>query len=92
MRRDLETAYIPSCANCQRNKSTTSKPVRPLHPLPIPDSRCDSVAIDFIGPLPMDNSFDTIITFTDQLGSDIQIVPSISSLTAEQLAEVFFDK
>ena len=92
MRRDLESAYIPSCADCQRNKSSTSKPVGPLHPLPIPDGRCDSVAIDFIGPLPLDNGFDTIITFTDRLGSDIQIIPSVSSLTAEKLAEIFFDK
>ena len=31
MRRDLENAYIPSCADCQRNKSRTTKPVGPLH-------------------------------------------------------------
>jgi hypothetical protein len=58
----------------------------------VPDARCDSVAIDFIGPLPLDNGFDTIITFTDRLGSDIQIIPSVSSLTADQLAEIFFEK
>ena len=92
MRRDLEMAYIPSCADCQRNKSKTTKPIGPLHPLAVPDSRCDSVAIDFIGPLPLDNGFDTIITFTDRLGSDIQIIPTISTLTAEQLAEIFFDR
>ena len=92
MRRDLETAYIPSCADCQWNKLRTTSPIGPLHPLPIPDSRGDSVAIDFIGPLPMDNGFDTIITFTDRLGSDIQIIPSVSTLTAEQLAQNFFDK
>ena len=92
MRRDLESAYIPSCADCQRNKSTTTKPIGPLHPLPIPDARCDSVAIDFIGPLPLDNGFDTIVTFTDRLGSDIQIIPTTSTLTADKLAELFFDK
>ena len=49
------------------------------------------MAINFIGPLPMDNGFN-IITFTDHLGSDIQLVPSVSTLTAEQLAKLFFDK
>lgn len=88
MWRDLEKAYIPSCATCQIDKSKTTKPVSPLHPLPVPDERCDSVAIDFIGPLPLDNGFDTIITFTDRLGSDIQIVPSVSTLTADQLADM----
>ena len=92
MRRDLETAYIPACAECQRNKTSTTKPIGPLHPLPVPDARCDSVAIDFIGPLPLDNGYDTIITITDRMGSDIQIIPTVSTLTADKLAEIFFDK
>jgi len=35
---DLEDYYIPSCPECQHNKGCTTKPVGPLHPLPIPDS------------------------------------------------------
>lgn len=90
MRRDLEGAYIPGCADCQRNKSKTTKPIGPLHPLPVPDRRCDSVAIDFIGPLPIDHGFDCIVTFTDRLGSDIRIIPTKTTLTAEGLAQLFF--
>jgi hypothetical protein len=90
MRRDLETAYIPSCAECQRNKSCTTKPAGPLHPLPVPDNRCDSVAIDFIGPLPPDEGFDSIVTFTDRSGSDIRIIPTTTKLMAEKLAHLFF--
>ena len=90
MRRDLERAYIPSCADCQRNKSRTTKPFGPLHPLPVPDRRCDSVAIDFIGPLPLDDGYDCILTLTDRLGSDIRLVPTTCSLTAQGLAELFF--
>ena len=92
MRKHLEQAYVPSCTECQQNKSRTSKPIGPLHPLPIPEQRGDSVAIDFIGPLPTDHGFDTIITFTDRLNSDIQIVPSTTNLSAEQLADIFFDR
>jgi hypothetical protein len=90
MRHDLESAYIPACAECQQNKSRTTKPVGPLHPLPIPDKRCDSVAINFIGPLPPDEGFNSIVTFTDRLGSDIRIVPMTTNLTAKQLAKLFF--
>ena len=90
MRHDLERAYIPGCADCQRNKSRTTKPLGPLHPLPVPDSRCDSVAIDFIGPLPVDDGYDCILTLTDRLGSDIRIIPTTCSLTAQELAEIFF--
>ena len=47
MRRDLENAYIPSCSPCQRNKSRTTRPTGPLHPLPVPDARFEAVALDF---------------------------------------------
>ena len=92
MRKHLEDAYVPSCPECQHNKSRSNKPFGPLHPLPIPEQQGDSVAIDFIGPLPLDNGFNSIITFTDRLNSDLQIVPTTTTLTAEGLADIFFDK
>jgi hypothetical protein len=90
MGRNLEEGYIPGCPDCQQNKARTMKPIGLLHPLPVPDGRCDSVAMDFIGPLPKDDGYDMILTFTDCLGSDIRLVPTVSTLTAEQLAEIFF--
>lgn len=90
MRRDLESAYVPSCVDCQRNKSSTTKPIGPLHPLPVPDGRCNSVAMDFIGPLPPDEGHDCILTLTDRLGSEVQLVPCSTSQTADELASTFF--
>jgi hypothetical protein len=92
MHHDLQHAYVKGCADCQCNKSSTILPSGPLHPLPIPDQQGDSVAMDFVGPLPLDDGCDTIITFTDRLNSDIWLVPSHSNLTAEELATVFFDE
>lgn len=91
MRKDLEQGYIPGCVECQRNKSRTTKPAGPLHPLPIPEQRCDSVAIDFVGPLPLDEGFDTICTMTCRLNSEFKIVPVRSNITAGEFAVVFFD-
>ena len=91
MRRDLETTYVPGCIECQWNKGSTSKLTRPLHPLPVPDQRGDSVTMDFIGPLPMDEGFDMILTLTDHLGSDVRLLPCQTNLTAEELAVLFFD-
>ena len=92
MRKDLESGYIPSCVDCQHNKNSMTKPTGPLHPLLVPDERGDSVAIDFIGPLPKENRFDCLITMTDRLNSDVQLVPCMTTTTAEQLATLFFDK
>ena len=71
MRKDLEQAYIPSCADCFQNKSPTTKPAGPLHPLPVPDCHGSSIAMDFVGPLPLDQGYDCILLITDRLGSDV---------------------
>ena len=92
MQCDLELGYIPSCPDCQHNKSSTIKPYGPLHPLPILDQQGDSITIDFIGPLPEDDSKNSIIMFTDHLGSDIQLVASRTDISAEDLAYLFFNK
>ena len=91
MRAELEGAYIPGCDACQRNKSSTTRPTGPLHPLPVPDNRGDSVAIDFIGPIPEDDGYDCIVTMTDRSGSDIQVVPTRTDISAEDFAQLFFD-
>ena len=91
MHRDLEKAYIPFCTDCLRNKSATRKPAGPLHPLPIPDECGDSIAMDFIGPLPLDEGYDCILLMTDRLGSDIRIIPTHLDIMAEDLALLFFN-
>ena len=89
---DLEEGYVKSCPNCQCNKSSTTKPLGPLHPLPIPDQHGDSVTIDFIGPLPEDKGKNCIVMFTDRLGSNIRVIPTRTDITAEDLATLFFDE
>jgi integrase-like protein len=37
MHHNLETAYVPTCPDCQQNKASTTHPCSPLHPLPVPD-------------------------------------------------------
>jgi hypothetical protein len=91
MCRDLEQSYIPSCIDCLGNKSRTTHPPGPLHPLPVPDNRADSIVMDFVGPLPLDNAFDCILMITDRLGADIHIIPTHTNITAENLAILFFD-
>jgi len=91
MRKDLEEGYIPSCIECQKNKSSTTKPSGPLHPLPVPDERFESVAIDFIGPLPKDGDSDSLTTMTCRLGADVRLCPTEFDQTAEELVVVFFD-
>ena len=91
MWQDLMEAYILACVACMHNKSPTTAPAGPLHPLPVPDGRGDSVVIDFIGPLPEDQGFNMLVMMTDHLGADIGLVPCCTSITAQQFASLFFD-
>jgi hypothetical protein len=61
MRKDLTNGYVLGCPDCQWNKASTTKHAGPLHLLPIPDRRFDSVAIDFVGPLSRDDGFNAIV-------------------------------
>ena len=91
MHKELKSAYVPGCIKCQCNKLTTSKPTGPLHPLPVPGTHGDSVAIDFIGPLPQDEGYDMIAMFMDCLGADVCVLLCTTTMMAEELAHIFFD-
>jgi len=49
------------------------------------------VAVDFIGLLLEDEGFNCIITMTDCMGSDIQVVPTRTDISAEDFVQLFFD-
>ena len=92
MKTQLDKAYISGCEACQRNKSSTSKPPGPLHPLPIPDARFDSVAIDRVGPLLEEHGYNGILTMTDRLGAaDLRLIPCRMDMSAQECAQLFFE-
>ena len=48
--------------------------------------------IDFIGPLPLDQGFNSIVMFTDRLGSKVCLVLTKTTLNAEELTNLFFQE
>lgn len=68
-----------------------TKALGPLHPLPIPDDHGDSVALDFIGPLPEDDSYNCILTMTDCLGSDYCLIVTRMDISAEDVILLVFN-
>ena len=92
MCRDLEHGYIASCPDCQHNKSTTNKPYGLLHPLFQIKGGIQLLLTLLVHSLPDDEGKNSIVTFTDRLGSDIQIVATHTDITAGELAYLFFDK
>jgi hypothetical protein len=90
MRTHLENLYLKSCDECQHFKDRTTRVPGPLHPLPVPNALAESIAMDFIGPLPEDQGYDSILSITDRLGSDIRLIPCRTDATMEDVAQLFF--
>ena len=90
MQHDLEKAYVPSCADCQWNKSATTRPLGPLQPLSVPDECGYSIMMDFIRPL-KDSRFNCILLIMDCLGANIRIITTQTDISANNLATCFFD-
>src|SRR5207302_383618 len=82
-----------SCDSCQRIKASQQSPAGLLQPLPIPSQPWEQVSMDFITQLPRTKSrFDAIIVFVDTFSKMVHLVPSRTTATAPETAQIFFDQ
>ncbi|KAF7762019.1 hypothetical protein Agabi119p4_10011 [Agaricus bisporus var. burnettii] len=81
--------YVRGCDMCQKNKTIRRPDHIPLNPLPIPDKPWEEISIDMIGPLPKSKEKDAIIVIVDRFSKMIHLVPTITSLTSTDLAEIY---
>lgn len=83
--------YITSCDSCQRNKSSNLQPAGLLQPLTTPSKRWEQVTMDFIVQLPTTrNKHDAIVVFLDRLSKRAHFCPTHTSVTAPEVAKIFF--
>jgi RNase H-like domain found in reverse transcriptase/Reverse transcriptase (RNA-dependent DNA polymerase)/Integrase zinc binding domain/Chromo (CHRromatin Organisation MOdifier) domain/Retroviral aspartyl protease len=83
--------YVTSCLACQQNKPSTQLPMGLLQPLPIPERPWQQVTMDLVTQLPRTKAgHDAIVVFVDKLTKMLHCVPTTTTVTAPQLAEIFF--
>jgi hypothetical protein len=84
--RDVDK-FCRSCGTCQAVKPSTQLPAGLLHTLPIPSQPWESIAMDFIGPLPPSANGDNFLwVVIDRLTSLVHLVPISTSTDAAELA------
>ena len=89
LRRDVKSR-IKICEACQRNKATNYKPSGKLMPMPIPNSKWESVGIDFVVHLPRTTSgYDAICVFVDRLTKMVHLCPTHNTCDAVDTAQLF---
>jgi transposase InsO family protein len=82
--------HVQECDACQRTKSANHPPVGKLQPLPIPSRAWESIAMDFVGPLPKSVSgHDMILVIIDRLTKMAIFIATYSTATSKDTAELF---
>ena len=84
--------FVERCDTCQRNKPLSGKPHGLLQPLPVPDAPWDSVSLDYVVALPKtEGGYDAVLVLVDRLTKMVHLVPTTTTVTAEQTARAYFD-
>ena len=81
--------FVRNCGVCGRTKVWRDRKQGLLRPLPVPDQQWQEISVDFIGPLPLSQGFDTIAVFTDRLSKGVLLTPCHSTITSEGFAKLF---
>lgn len=84
--KQVVTEYVQSCTVCQQAKVEHSKIPGLLQPLPIPDSACSIVSMDFVEGLPKAGKYDTILEVIDKLTKYAHFLPLSHPYTALTVA------
>jgi len=76
-------SWLKSCMTCQKNKTSTKKPIGMLKSIDVPSRNWEVIYMDFIGPLPASckNKFDTILTVIDRLSKMVHLIPTHQTAT-----------
>jgi hypothetical protein len=83
--------YVRSCDECQRNKPSQQATAGLMMPLPIPTYPWQQVTMDLITQLPRSRSgCDAIVVFVDKLTKMVHLAPTHTTVTAPQLAHIFW--
>jgi len=81
--------YVSTCDLCLRTKPIRQALVGELHPLQIPDSRWDTLSVDFVVELPLSSGHDAVMTVVDLVSKQAHFIPTHTTVTAEGAARLF---
>jgi hypothetical protein len=89
-------AFCETCTTCQRSKSSNQPPYGLLRSLSVPSHPWEAIGIDFVGPLPLsknrDTEYDSVTVVIDLLTGMVHLVPSRTTYTAREVAELIFSE
>ena len=87
--------YIRSCHLCQTKKTSPTKQYERNHPLPIPSSPWEFIAMDFLINLPSsalgDQKYNALYVVVDTFTKMCHLIPTTTTVKAEGVAKLYFE-
>jgi hypothetical protein len=84
------TAYVQSCAVCQRTKSTL-QPKLPIYPLPVPQRPFELITLDWLGQFPRNSKgHDSVLNIVDKLSKWVIVIPCSKTMNTDDLCQVLW--
>jgi hypothetical protein len=81
---------VAGCDVCQRVKAEHQRSARLLHPLKVPEWKCEEIGMDFIVDLPCTSArYDSIWVIVDRLTKVAHFIPMMTNYTGAKLAELY---
>src|SRR5204863_6844682 len=81
------------CEVCQHTKPSNQSSGERLHSLPIPERSWESIGMDNLGPVPKSASGkDMILIVIDRLTKMARFIPTYSSITSKETADLFLQE
>jgi len=81
--------YVGTCDLCLRTKPIRQAPVGELHPLRIPDSRWDTLSVDFVVELPLSSRHNAVMTVVDSVSKRAHFILTHMTVTVEGATRLF---
>src|SRR3979490_1201062 len=81
--------YVKTCDLCTQTKAQRQPPMGELEPLPIPQSRWDTISVDFIVELPEAHGHNTVMNVVDSVSKRAHFLPTNTTITALGAARLY---
>src|SRR3979490_786595 len=81
--------YVKTCDLFTRTKARRQPPMGELEPLPIPESRWDTISMDFIVELPEAHGHDAVMNVVDSVSKRAHFLPTNTTITALGAARLY---
>jgi hypothetical protein len=81
--------FTKTCPQCQLNKHQTKKPAGELSSLPVPTRPFEYMSVDLMVELPFSKGYNAIVIFVDMLTKMAHFVPTVTTVDASQLANIY---